>query len=227
MNNTLWNIEAHAHTAEISLCAKMSAAEMIQQCKAAGCDAVIVTDHYTPEFFAEDLTPAAYAARLHDFFAGYRAAKAEGDRIGVTVFPALEVRITAGYEDYLVYGISPEELEPLGCLAYLTLEQLREKIHSTPDGLLIQAHPFRGYLNCQPAHLLDGVEVNNANPRHDSHNDKALAFAEDNGLLHTAGSDVHQLGDAGAALMTTPPFTSINEFARLIRAGKTHAPTEA
>jgi len=223
----LWKIEAHAHTGEISLCAKMSAAEMIGQCAAAGCDAVIVTDHYTPEFFAEDLSAEAYAARVDDFFAGYRAAKEEGDRIGVAVFPALEVRITAGMEDYLVYGISPEELKTLGNLAYLTLEQLRDKIHSTKCGLLIQAHPFRGYLNCQPAHLLDGVEINNANPRHNSHNDQALAFAEANGLLHTAGSDVHQLGDAGAALMTTPPFTSIEEFATLIRTGKTTAPTES
>lgn len=225
--NNLWKIESHAHTAEVSLCGKLDGAEMIRQCKAAGCDAVIVTDHYTPEFFAEDLAGDAYAARVDDFFAGYRAAKAEGERLGIAVFPALEVRITAGNEDYLIYGVSIEELKELGNLAHLSLEQLREKIHSTPDGLLIQAHPFRGYLNCQPAELLDGVEINNANPRHNSHNDKALAFAEANGLLHTAGSDVHQLGDAGAAMMTCPPFTSINEFARLIRAGKTIAPAEA
>ena len=217
----LWKIEAHAHTGEISLCAKMTAAEMVQQCKAAGCDAVIATDHYTPEFFAEDLTPEAYAARVDDFFAGYRAAKAEGDRIGIAVFPALEVRIDAGREDYLIYGISPEELKSLGNLAYLTLEQLRDKVHATAHGLLIQAHPFRGYLNCQPAHLLDGVEVNNANPRHDSHNDQALAFAQTNDLLQTSGSDVHELGDAGSAMMTCPPFASIGEFADFLRAGKT------
>ena len=117
MNTTLWNIESHAHTAEVSGCAKMSAAEMIRQCKTAGCDAVIITDHYTPEFFAESLSPEAYAARVDDFFAGYRAAKAEGNLLGIAVFPALEVRIDSGREDYLIYGISPEELKSLGNLA--------------------------------------------------------------------------------------------------------------
>ena len=225
--NELWKIEAHAHTGEVSLCAKMNAAEMVRQCKAAGCDAVIVTDHYTPEFFARDLAQDAYAARVDDFYAGYRAAKAEGDILGVKVFPALEVRIDAGKEDYLIYGVSPEELKALGNLAYLTLEQLRDKVHSTPNGLLIQAHPFRGYLNCQPAHLLDGVEVNNANPRHNSHNDRALAFAQANALLQTSGSDVHELGDAGSAMMTCPPFADIGEFARLLKNGSTTATLEA
>ncbi len=118
-----------------------------------------MTDHYTPEFFPEGLEGAAYEARVDDFFAGYRAAKAEGEAIGLAVFPALEVRISAGPEDYLVYGVTIEELKKLGNLAHLTLPQLREKVHSTPDGLLIQAHPFRGYLKCQDAALLDGVEA--------------------------------------------------------------------
>ena len=72
----LWAIETHAHTAEVSLCAKLRGAETARGVKAAGCDALIITDHYTPEFFPEGLEGAAYAARLHEFFAGYRAAKA-------------------------------------------------------------------------------------------------------------------------------------------------------
>ena len=113
-----------------------------------------------------------------------------------------------------------EELKRLGDLAHLTLPQLREKVHSTPDGLLIQAHPFRGYVKCQDAALLDGVEVFNGNPRHDSHNDRALAFAQANHLLMTAGSDVHESMDPGGALMVCPPFADIREFARLVRAGR-------
>ena len=216
----LWTIETHAHTAEVSLCAKMRGAETARGVKAAGCDALFITDHYTPEFFPEGREGAAYAARLHEFFAGYRAAKAEGEIIGLRVFPALEVRISAGMEDYLVYGVTEEELAALGNLSHLTLPQLREKVHSTPDGLLIQAHPFRGYVKCQDAALLDGVEVFNGNPRHDSHNDRALAFAQANHLLMTAGSDVHESMDPGGALMVCPPFADIREFARLVRAGR-------
>ena len=106
---TFWKVEAHAHTAQVSLCAKMPAEQMVHQVKGAGCDAVIVTDHYTPEFFPDN--QRNYAQRLHDYFEGYRCAKAEGDRIGLHVFPALEVRTAAGMEDYLIYGVTPEELE--------------------------------------------------------------------------------------------------------------------
>lgn len=215
----LWTIETHAHSAEVSLCAKLYGAETARGVKAAGCDALIMTDHYTPEFFPQGLEGAAYEARVDDFFAGYRAAKAEGEAIGLAVFPALEVRIAAGPEDYLVYGVTIEELKRLGNLAHLTLPQLREKVHSTQEGLLIQAHPFRGYLKCQDAALLDGVEVFNGNPRHDSHNDKALAFARQHKLLMTAGSDVHESMDPGGALMVCPPFADLRGFARLLRQG--------
>ena len=209
---TFWKVEAHAHTAQVSLCAKMPAEQMVHQVKDAGCDAVIVTDHYTPEFFPDN--QRNYAQRLHDYFEGYRCAKAEGDRIGLHVFPALEVLTAAGMEEYLIYGVTPEELERIGCLAHLSLPELREAVHSVPDAILVQAHPYRGYLHCMPAGLLDGVEVCNENPRHNSHNDRALAYAKEHHLLMTAGSDVHELGDAGGAGLLCPAFSDIKAFAR-------------
>ena len=51
----------------------------------------------------------------------------------------------------------------------------------------------------------------NANPRHDSHNEQALAFALRHGLRQTAGSDTHMAEDVGRAglwlprLPRTPP----------------------
>ena len=90
------------------------------------------------------------------------------------------------------------------------------------DGaLLIQAHPFRGKCTPAPAELLDGVEVLNLNPRHDSHNDLALAYAEEHHLLMTAGSDCHRPGDEGTTgiLAETLPEDSFG-FADLIRSGK-------
>ena len=65
----------------------MPAEQMVHQVKDAGCDAVIVTDHYTPEFFPDN--QRNYAQRLHDYFEGYRCAKAEGDRIGLHGLPDL------------------------------------------------------------------------------------------------------------------------------------------
>ncbi len=217
---TLWKVETHAHTAPISPCGRLVPEQLAEQVRMAGYDALFVTDHYTPEFFALHTGGDDYRFQLERYFAGYRAARAAGEACGLRVFPGLEVRLFDGPEDYLVFGVSPEELAELPCLAFLSLEELHAAVRSVPDGLLVQAHPFRDYLTCQDARCLDGIEVCNANPRHDSHNDRALAYAQAQDLLMTAGSDVHQVGDAGGAAMYCPPFASVREFSRLLRGGQ-------
>lgn len=216
---SLWKVETHAHTAPVSPCGRLTPEQLVEQVHAAGYDALFVTDHYTPDFFAVHPTGEDYRLRLERYFSGYYQAKEAGEKVGLRVFPGMEVRLYDGPEDYLVYGVSPEQLKLLPCLAFLSLEDLHAAVRSTPDGVLIQAHPYRKGLTCQDAHCLDGIEVLNANPRHDSHNDRALAYAKAHGLLMTAGSDVHELGDAGGASMVCPPFANGQEFARLLRQG--------
>lgn len=216
---SLWRVETHAHTAPVSPCGRLAPEQLVEQVRAAGYDALFVTDHYTPEFFAVHPTGEDYRVYLERYFSGYRRAAEAGRKAGLRVFPGLEVRLYDGPEDYLVYGVSPEQLAELPCLAFLSLEELHAAVRSTPDGVLVQAHPYRDSLTCQDARHLDGIEVLNANPRHDSHNDRALAYAQAHGLLMTAGSDVHQVGDAGGASMVCPPFSNGQEFARLLRQG--------
>lgn len=215
---TLLKYETHAHTAPVSPCAHLSAEEMIRQVKSAGYDAVVVTDHYTPEYFAGCEEGDNYVRRLHEYFSGYRAAKAEGERIGIHVLPALEMRNIYGKEDYLIYGVDEQQLAEMGCLCFKTLEETLRLVHKC-GGILLQAHPFRGYLRCMPAEMMDGVEVVNANPRHDSHNDRALAFGRENGLIRTAGTDVHQDGDAGLAGIFAPFAPDIHAFCQMLQAG--------
>ena len=215
----LLRYETHAHTAEISRCAKMPAAQMVRQVKEAGYDALVVTDHFDPEFFDGCQRGPAYRSRLEDFFAGYRAAAEEGRRLDLLVLPALELRNVFGMEDFLIYGLTQEELGEMDCPCFLPLNRTLSLVRQA-GGLLIQAHPFREYLRCMPAACMDGVEVVNANPRHDSHNDRALAFARENGLLRVAGSDVHQLGDAGAAGILAPYARDGKALAELLRQGR-------
>lgn len=215
----LLRYETHAHTAEISRCAKMPAAQMVRQVKEAGYDALVVTDHFDPEFFDGCQRGPAYRSRLEDFFAGYRAAAEEGERLDLLVLPALELRNVFGMEDFLIYGLTQEELGEMDCPCFLPLNRTLSLVRQA-GGLLFQAHPFREYLCCMPPELLDGVEAINANPRHDSHNDRALAFARENGLLRVAGSDVHQLGDAGAAGILAPYARDGKALAELLRQGR-------
>ena len=92
---------------------------------------------------------------------------------------------------------------------------------SRADGaLLVQAHPFRKKCTPAPAEYLDGIEVLNLNPRHDSHNDLALAYAREHHLIMTAGSDCHRPGDQGTTgiLSDTLPEDSFG-LADLLRSG--------
>ena len=46
-----FTIEMHYHTSEVSACAHIRAASGVQLLNQCGYDALVVTDHYTPEFF--------------------------------------------------------------------------------------------------------------------------------------------------------------------------------
>jgi predicted metal-dependent phosphoesterase TrpH len=84
-------------------------------------------------------------------------------------------------------------------------------------GLVIQAHPFR-YLRPVRASLLDGVEVMNGNPRHNSQNAKAAAFARKHNLIQFSGSDTHMSEDVARGGLRLPELPqTIGEFVSLIR----------
>jgi hypothetical protein len=63
------------------------------------------------------------------------------------------------------------------------------------DILVFQAHPYRVGLTVSDPSLLDGVEVFNGNPRHNSRNGLAFTFAKNNNLRMLSGSDFHQIED--------------------------------
>ena len=139
---------------------------------------------------------------------------------GIRVYAGAELRFDGSQNDYLLYGFHDELLADPERVMSEGLEAFAPKYRA--DGaLLIQAHPFRNKCTPAPAELLDGVEVLNLNPRHDSHNDLALAYAEEHHLLMTAGSDCHRPGDEGTTgiLAETLPEDSFG-YADLIRSGK-------
>ena len=91
------------------------------------------------------------------------------------------------------------------------------------DCLIYQAHPFRPGLRAASPADLDGVEVYNGNPRHNSHNELALRFALDSGLAMSSGSDAHQIEDIARGGIYAPDWVSDGEsLARFLR--MTHSP---
>lgn len=205
-------VETHLHTCHVSKCAHLDAATLAQAYKAAGYAAVVVTDHYnriTFDFLNVNLYDGS--DKLTPFLEGYRRMKAEGAKIGLQVFRGAEVRFDECDNDYLLYGWFDDLLADPASVFAMGIAEFSKRARSA-GAALIQAHPYRK--GCTPAiaSYLDGVEVRNLNPRHDSHNDRAQEYAGSFGLIATCGSDCHESTDIGLGgiLVDSMPVDEIN-----------------
>ena len=94
--------ETHMHTSEASACAGSTGAQMARAYKEAGYTGIIVTDHF---FYGNTSVDRSlpWEEWVRRFCLGYEHAKAEGKRIGLSVFFGWE----ACYEgtEFLVYGL--------------------------------------------------------------------------------------------------------------------------
>ena len=127
--------------------------------------------------------------QVKGLIAGYRAAKARGDQIGLHVLPGWET-YTDGPE-YLTYGLGEEFLLHNRDIAILPKKQYLKARCARPGGYITHAHPFREasyipYFEPDPFGL-DAVEVFNGRHMDPSFDEKARAFAQRYHLPGTAG----------------------------------------
>lgn len=203
--------ETHLHTKEISMCAVVSAKEIPAFYKEKGFSVLIVTDHYN-KWTLENLSMDKNE-QITLWLEGYRTVKRVGEKIGLQVLLGMELTLIGAPEDYLIYGIDEEFLYKYPEFSELSLNKVYDI--AVKEGLLIyQAHPFREYLKPAPLEFINGVEVYNGNPRHKSHNDKAVDYAKKNSLLKIAGSDFHQIEDLGRGGIYLPK--NINDNKQLV-----------
>lgn len=217
-----YTYELHSHTAESSGCANVFAAESYALHESAGFDGMVITDHFVPDWNGK--FGSTHEEQAENYAKGYYNAKAVA-REGFTVMFGLEFRFCNGPEeylgnDYLVFGITPEMLRAEKNIGSYDRGQFRE--FADRNGLLvIQAHPFRSM--CNPDRtpgFLDGVEVYNGHPGHDSKNDLALEFGKEVGGIMTSGSDFHEkhmLARGGIA--TDFPIRSERELVEVLKSG--------
>lgn len=212
-------IDLHIHTSEVSGCGRVPAAEMARLYHEAGYDAIVITDHLIAGKNAE----MPVDERADWYLSGYRAAKAEGERLGLIVMLGAELRFDCGHEDYLLYGITEADIAPImrdldsGMLPGDFYRRIRENGRMA----LIQAHPFRPELRQAPLDELDGIEVYNGHPEHDSHNDLAMARAMQGGegFIKTSGSDAHKVHHVGrGGMIVDEPIADSVQLARWLKA---------
>ena len=201
-----FRIDLHVHTRESSFCGRTEGRLVAQLYKKAGYDGIVITDHYNRGFFRRFPPSVPWPARVDHFLQGYRGAREEGEKIGLTVLLGIELKFIDSPREFLVYGIDETFLKKYPELYKMGIAEFRRfsKQLSDPEILTYQAHPFRPGLTPAPLTLIDGIEVYNGNPRQNSNNQLALAFARQNNLRMIAGSDFHRFPDLARGGLILP-----------------------
>lgn len=182
-------IDMHNHTKVSSGCSILEPKDLIEAARAAGLDAVCVTEHFLLE--------------------GATVTQALGRKLGFPVFRGVEARSAMG--DMLVYGYHKDIPEGI------SLDDLCWYVHEA-GGVVFAAHPYHTtggwnlYAAMQGSGLdldadwdklpvlreLDGIETVNGNVA-DENNAKAAALAARLGVPGIGGSDAHATHMVGRA----------------------------
>ena len=211
--------ELHAHTAEVSPCAKLTAHEVVDAYIAAGYSTLIISDHFCD--YVINNAGATWQQKMDHYLTGYRRAKEyAGDRLNVLL--GVEMRFEGSNNDYLMLGMTEEFLYNHPEVHKMKLNRFRP--FAIQNGMfIIQAHPFRNTLDIVKPDQLDGMEVFNAtpNPPHDCRNDVANLWAMRFGLIRTSGSDFHGgKYQISGGIMTDEKVTSMDQLIDILRSEK-------
>lgn len=208
----MYKYDLHIHTQETSPCGMVSAADMIKIYHEHGYQGVVITDHLRKIFFRHS-KGATWEEKVDDFLTGYYSAVEEAKKYDMDVLLGVEIAFMEHNErdnDFLIYGMSVELLKNTPHILALGREGIGTFCREH-DLLIYQAHPFREYCYVENVSLLDGIEVHNGNPRHNSNNKDAEALAMAHNLLMIGGSDFHQIGDEDSGGIITPQRIYNNE----------------
>ncbi len=218
MNN--YKYETHAHTAEVSKCGRIMAAELIQVYKEYGYSGICITDHFLN---GNTTVPGElpWEERIELFCRGYENAYQEGKRIGTDVFFGWEYSYQG--TDLLTYGLNKEWLLDHSEVVRIDVNEYCDLVHKY-GGFIVHAHPFREADYIAMIRLLprkvDAVEIDNA-CRTDFENRLAEEYADNYKLLKTAGSDNHT-GKLNrfSGLQLSRPLKSVDDMINAIKDGK-------
>ena len=209
-------IDLHIHTTGFSFCGKLSAAQIVDFYKQAGYDAIVITNHFnstSKQWFLEHGGTDYHKS----YFDTIRQAAELGEKCGLLVLGGFELRFDENANDYLAYGMTPEQCLDYEKIFTMTAAEFGAFAREN-DILFYQAHPFRNRMTVVPPEHLFGIEVLNTHPRHDSRNDIAEMWADKFKLHKIAGSDCHQKQDAAtSAICTEHQVKSISDLLYVLK----------
>lgn len=186
----MYKYETHCHTKKVSKCSHIEAADLVEFYKSCGFSGIFITDHFFNGNTTVDRNQP-WNKMVEDFCKGYDEALKKGKEIGIDVFFGFEYSYHG--TDVLVYGLDKEWLLSHPDVMSLGTTEFCDFARSE-GALLIHAHPFREASYIDMIRLfprnVDGVEIYNA-CRTDFENARAKEYADNYGLLYSAGTDNH------------------------------------
>ncbi len=189
------DLHTHSYYSYDALC---SPRKMLKAAQVKGLDGIAITDHDTTKGWDDAI----------------KAAK------GLNMLIVLGEEIKTKQGDVLGLFLT-KEIKGKGEDAVKVIKEIKEQ-----GGVAIIPHPFhygqrfKEDLNkCKD--LIDGIEVFNARLPFGGADKKALAYAQENNLTMTAGSDAHFYAGVGYAYTIVEGVSNLDEFKKGILAGQT------
>ena len=211
-----YKTELHCHSRDASGCSSESAEGIVRKYLEVGYTTVCLTNHFCPDSKDDDDT--AWEAKVDKLYRAYDILTEAADG-RLTILMGMELRFSQNSNDYLVFGFDRDylmthrDIHRMGIGNYIKMAR--------EDGLLtIQAHPFRTGMTVTDPRRVDGIEVFNGHPGHNSHNDIAELWASQAGVIKTSGTDHHNpdhLPDGG--LITDEPICTAEQLISVLKSG--------
>lgn len=186
-----YKTELHAHTSEVSRCAHICGEELVEIYEKAGYSTVVITDHMSKRTFPV-VKKRKWNEYVDDYLIGYNAAKkAAQGRLNIIL--GMEISFYENDNDYLVYGVDEKFLRRHPNMMEMGIRKF-SAVAKRSGLIVVQAHPFRDHMTVIKPGIVEGIEIFNAHPGHDSRNDIARMWAEKYGYkIRTSGSDFHEV----------------------------------
>ena len=215
MMKKYYKTELHVHSSPVSACSEIEPERLVNLYKENGYDSVVLTNHFTVHLNGETVEDKV-KWYLEDY---YKCCK-EGENVGLNVILGAEIRFTENINDYLIFGICPEELPDIYSMLSYGIDRFYSE-YKNEENIIIQAHPFRDGMTKVKRESLDGIEVFNMHPHHNSRIGFAAKYAKENNLIATCGSDFHHPGhECLCGILTKHELKTSYDVAKLLKSGK-------
>ena len=216
-----YRAELHAHCSPASPCGDLPPEEVVRIFHEAGYAGLALTNHLFPALSQQILGESNKEKYLGMYFDNYYAACEAGEKLGMKIWLGAELRWCAqGDSDYLIYGVDESMLREI--FEYLDGDpETFVRDCKSEKSFFIQAHPFRNGCTALDVNLLDGVEIFNMHPGHNSRVAIAAHHYKGNDLRIIMGTDYHHPGHHNlcATRMASIPENSF-ELAALLKRGE-------